>query len=336
VGDYVQAVVAADVDGDGDLDLLAVNYVSTPGGTVSVRLNNGAGVFSSGSTVAVDSGPLGLAVGDLDGDGDVDLVTANFFDGTISVRRNDGNGNFTGTSDILVGQGAQSVAIADLDADGDLDLLVAQNRLQGAVNVRLNDGQGNFVSGIDVPIGFSAISVVAGDVDGDGDLDLLATSYDSLIVSVRLNNGTGQFSGGTNVAVGGRPTGLAVADLDGDGDLDFMTAVGIVSNPGAVSVRLNGGTGAPLATVTAQLAGFALAPNPAHASTTVHLPAVPGAAQASLVLLDALGRVVRTQQVPLPATGATAELPLAGLAPGLYHVRVQAGVRQVSRTLAVE
>ena len=80
----------------------------------------------------------------------------------------------------------------------------------------------------------------------------------------------------------------------------------------------------------------ALAPNPARTTATVRLPAVPGAAQATLTLLDALGRVMRTQRVALAAAGATAEVPLAGLAPGLYHLRVQAGGQQAGQPLVVE
>ena len=77
-------------------------------------------------------------------------------------------------------------------------------------------------------------------------------------------------------------------------------------------------------------------PNPARAAATMRLPAVPGAAQATLTLRDALGRVIRTQLVNLTAAGATAEIPLTGLAPGLYQVQVQAEGQQASRALAVE
>ena len=93
-----------------------------------------------------------------------------------------------------------------------------------------------------------------------------------------------------------------------------------------------------LAAAAPALAAEALAlfPNPAHTAATIRLPAVPSAALATLTLLDALGRAVRTQQVALSAAGATAELPLTDLAPGLYRVRVQAGGQQASRTLAVE
>ena len=81
---------------------------------------------------------------------------------------------------------------------------------------------------------------------------------------------------------------------------------------------------------------IALFPNPAHTATTVRLPAVPGAATATLTLLDGLGRTVRRQQVALPAAGAAAEVSVAGLAPGLYRLLVQAGGQQASRALAVE
>lgn len=81
---------------------------------------------------------------------------------------------------------------------------------------------------------------------------------------------------------------------------------------------------------------IALYPNPANRTTTVRLPAVPGATAATLTLRDALGRAVRTQQVSLNTAGATAEIPLGGLAPGLYQVQVQAGGQQASRALAVE
>lgn len=77
-------------------------------------------------------------------------------------------------------------------------------------------------------------------------------------------------------------------------------------------------------------------PNPAHTNALVQLPVVPGATTATLTLLDALGRAVRTQLVPLKAVGTTAEVPLTGLAPGLYHLRVQAGGQQASRVLIVE
>ena len=112
-----------------------------------------------------------------------------------------------------------------------------------------------------------------------------------------------------------------------------------LAGPSGVSVPFLATIADPALTAAAApaaLAGLALFPNPARTATTVRLPAVPGTVAATLTLLDALGRAVRTLQVPLPAAGATAEVPLAGLAPGLYRLRVQAGGQQGSRALAVE
>ena len=94
---------------------------------------------------------------------------------------------------------------------------------------------------------------------------------------------------------------------------------------------------AVLATAAPALAAaLNLYPNPARTTATVRVPAVAGATHATLTLHDALGRTVHTQRLSLPATGATAELPLRGLAPGLYQLRVQAGPQRLARSLAVE
>ena len=81
---------------------------------------------------------------------------------------------------------------------------------------------------------------------------------------------------------------------------------------------------------------FALAPNPANASTSVTLPAVPGAATATLTLRDALGRTLRTETLPLPPAGLRHELGLAGLAPGIYALQVRAGTATATRRLVVD
>jgi hypothetical protein len=83
-------------------------------------------------------------------------------------------------------------------------------------------------------------------------------------------------------------------------------------------------------------AALELYPNPAHAAATVQFPATPGAAMATLTLLDALGRAMRTHTLALPATGLRHELNLTGLAPGIYAVQVQAGAATAVRRLVVE
>jgi hypothetical protein len=98
---------------------------------------------------------------------------------------------------------------------------------------------------------------------------------------------------------------------------------------------LQGGTGLA-ASVAKPLATMQLYPNPAHASTTVNIPAQPGTATATLTLLDALGRTVHTRTTALSAAGLRQELDLTGLSPGLYALRVSAGPASTTRRLVVE
>src|SRR5207244_1171623 len=104
----------------------------------SVRLNNGSGSFSGSQEVNVGLRPIGLVLGDIDSDGDLDLLTANSAsNGTVSVRLNNSAGTFSGTTEVLVANTPHAVALGDVDADGDLDLLAA-NTGTGSVSVRLN------------------------------------------------------------------------------------------------------------------------------------------------------------------------------------------------------
>ena len=249
VGVRPLAVVAADVDGDGDLDLLVPNLMnSNPSvitSTVSVRLNNGSGVFSGTTEISVGISPVSVVAADIDGDGDLDLLVANATSinngsNTVSLRFNDGTGTFSGTTNLPVGINLADVAVADVDGDGDLDLLAA---VQGSstVNVRFNDGSGTFSGTTNVPLGSMPFDVTTADVDGDGDLDILTANFNST-VSVRLNNGMGTFSGNTDVPVGTSPANVTVADVDGDGDLDILTAN---QNDNTVSIRLNQLAAAP-------------------------------------------------------------------------------------------
>ncbi|WP_324675064.1 malectin domain-containing carbohydrate-binding protein [Hymenobacter sp. GOD-10R] len=237
VGSFPQSVALGDVDGDGDLDLLAANSNDV---TVSVRLNNGQGAFSGGSEVSVGSGPRDLALGDVDSDGDLDLLTindgdiSNFFSASVSVRLNNGGGGFGGGSNWSLNGGARGIALGDLDQDGALDLLVATSN--SVVNVFRNNGQGRFTSGQEVRVGTDTNDLALGDVDGDGNLDFLTANYNGNSVSVRLNTGQGTFSGGTEVPLGPAIYSVSVGDLDGDGDLD-LAASSFSEN--TVSVRLN-------------------------------------------------------------------------------------------------
>lgn len=199
-----------------------------------------AGVFVAGSQVNVGRYADGLALGDVDGDGDLDVLTAQFsaVSNTVSVRLNDGTGQFSGTQSVEVGNAPKRVVLGDVDGDGDLDLLTA-NQGSSSVSVRLNDGRGQFGGGSDLSVDYYPTRVTLGDLDGDGDLDLLVATVSGWL-NVRLNDGAGGFRPGQSVRAQASTSDAALGDVDGDGDLDVV-ATNFVSD--AVSVRLNDGTG---------------------------------------------------------------------------------------------
>jgi hypothetical protein len=117
-----------------------------------------------------------------------------------------------------------------------------------------------------------------------------------------------------------------------------LGSISVVSDSGSPMAFLASLTD-PLLSATApglDQAAIRLHPNPAHGTATIQLPAMPGAGSATLTLTDALGRAVRTHTLALPAAGLRHELSLAGLAPGLYSLRVQAGEASAVRRLVVE
>ncbi|MDO7849046.1 T9SS type A sorting domain-containing protein [Hymenobacter sp. M29] len=125
------------------------------------------------------------------------------------------------------------------------------------------------------------------------------------------------------------------------GALPTTTAFGslIVPNTGTTPLGFLASLTDPALTATTAAWGtlsFSLAPNPAHTATTVQLPAVPAAPAAILTLTDALGRLVHTETLPLPATGLRHALDLKGLAPGVYAVQVRAGAVTATQRLVVE
>lgn len=170
-------------------------------------------------------GPRSVALGDLDGDGRTDAVTANAFANSISVLRGTAGGFSSPSTDFPVGDSPQAVEVADVDGDGLLDVVTANS---GADTVSLLRGApGGGLSRVlpDVPVGAMPESVALGDIDGDRDIDIVTANAGAGTVSVLLAGPGGTY---TRVlperAVGASPVSVAVADLDGDGRADIVTA----------------------------------------------------------------------------------------------------------------
>jgi hypothetical protein len=231
LGTNPYALALGDLDGDGDLDLAQANYGGNTAASVSIALNNGSGVFNAGTvglTTTGTTGMTGLALGDVNNDGALDVVAATA--STAYVRLNSGTGlSYTNGANVSVNAGSKLV-LADVDGDSNLDLLAASGN---AVSVRLNNGSGTLAGGSNVTtLTSSTFGLSVGDIDGDGDLDLVNGG------SVRVNDGQGQFTAPTTLPAEVGTTvenfATALADMDGDLDLDQVVYANNV-----LSVRLN-------------------------------------------------------------------------------------------------
>ncbi len=219
------SVLAVDLDGDGDLDILG-SY-----GVIFWYANNGSGQFGPMQVIAKQAiaprGTSNLSAGDLDGDGDVDVIL------TLNWYENDGTGQFGPERVISTNtDGVNCVQAADLDGDGDLDMLAAAYRYYtGGKSVRYiawyeNDGSGQFgpmrLVSSDV---WAVQSIDAADLDDDGDVDVLMAASNEDKVAWFENDGSGQF--GDQQVIYDRADGVQcvhAADMDGDGDMDVLSA----------------------------------------------------------------------------------------------------------------
>ncbi len=246
--DFSGSVAFGDVDGDGDLDLGLAN--SSPAQQNRLYLNDGMGHFSDVTAIrmpADSDGTGSVAFGDVDGDGDLDLVLGIY--GQDRLYINDGAGTFsdaTASRMPVIDRTTSAVAVGDVDGDGDLDLAVGNWGQQNGLY--LNDGTGRFsdATASRMPVdGDETDSVAFGDADGDGDLDLVIGNTGGRDRNrLYLNDGTGTFSDVTASRMpvnGDISRSVVFGDMDGDGDLDLVLGDGRSGQ--RVRLYLNDGTG---------------------------------------------------------------------------------------------
>jgi uncharacterized repeat protein (TIGR01451 family) len=232
------AVASGDFDGDGIVDLVSANRTSN---NVSVVLGNGDGTFGPPAFFGLGTGtsPSYVIAADLDGDGNLDLVTTNEGSSNVSVLAGNGDGTFGAAANFSTpgAGGASAVALGEFNGDGLLDLAVSNSSTS---NITVRDGNGmlDFTPGSNFGVGARPLHVMSGHLSPDTALDLATANFGPGTVTLKINDGAGNF-GAINTAPmspGVGPVALVLADFNGDGKLDLATAN---RSSGDVTVRLD-------------------------------------------------------------------------------------------------
>jgi hypothetical protein len=224
-GSFPVGVVIADLDGDNVADVATANSIAQD---ISIRFGTGDGSLGPETRLDPGSGhPRQLAIGDLDADGDPDLVAAiRYGSGSVAVMLNEGSNQFSTPVQVGNPSGTFGIEVVDLDGDDDLDVAVVGGFIEVVVEILLNDGTGTLSSvGSHTAIvtDFTYIAdLSAGDIDRDGLPDLaVVTAVTGGIVTLR-NVGNGDFAGPVPVDPSvSFPTGVLLEDLTGDGPVDL-------------------------------------------------------------------------------------------------------------------
>ncbi len=268
LGDEPRSLVAGDLDGDGDQDLAFMNVLSQD---VSILLNRGDGTFDPEIRIPVGGttprgnpnrtfpypGPF-LAIGDLDGDADLDIVVPGGFHAEILI--NDGSAGFTLADDPLPAPRTlhvYDIELRDLDGDGDLDIGAALHGGSSYLAVWLNNGDATFGEGsaydtraIGEGFLYNSASVALGDLDNDGDLDAAVGNEYWGAYALLRNNGDGTFAPLESQIIGEDPWLLEILDINGDGWADL---VAIRTGLSLLVTHLNDAEGTPRGSKNAEI-----------------------------------------------------------------------------------
>lgn len=329
----------ADVDGDGDQDLLITGATSlTGGGRISkMFLNDGMGNFSEKTGTPFQAVSIGsVAFSDVDGDDDQDvLITGqnNSLERIAKLYMNDGEGNYREKTapfeEVLLG----SVAFSDLDGDDDQDvLIIGENRSKDRIaKLYMNDGSGNFTEKMGTPFdGVFEGSVTFSDVNGDNALDILLTggnNPNNKITELYMNDGSGNFTEKTDTPFEGVfMSSVAFSDVDGDDDQDLLVTGSGNTEPIA-KLYINEAFSSTNDASNLDL-NLQLFPNPSAPDRLYVKYHAAKEGEADISIYDMKGARVMDRQKWKPSGDQTFSIDISSLPQGSYVLELEEGERK--------
>jgi hypothetical protein len=216
----MRALQAADLNGDGHLDAVAVHPQEN---RVTVLRGDGTGHFTRTSYATLGQGAQGLAISDLSGDGVPDVAVTNNSSSNLVVFRGQGDGTLVAAAPISVGGSPEAIVAADLNGDGWMDLAVGDRALAPTrVVVLLGNGLGGFAPPAAFGVDVYPTGIAAADLNGDGAPDLVVADFAGDRLKVYPGNGDGTFGSGVAVPLPGDAYRVAAASLDRDPEPELL------------------------------------------------------------------------------------------------------------------